>query len=303
MSSLVVLAFPDEHGAQNVLTLVNDLQKQRLLTIDDAATVVRGRDGKPKVQQATSLVGDGAWGGAFWGMLLGLLFFVPFLGLALGAVTGALMGKFRDVGIDDRFIREVQEKIQPGQSALFLLVREVTLDRVLAALQPYHPEVLQTSLSAEQEARLREALGGAPAEAVAAVEAAVADPAAGAADGATRRNRPRRRLCRRRGRPPWRRPTGGGGWASGARGGSGGGDGRRGRWRRARRTRRRKRRPNRRPRRPWAKRESRGRPGPWRRRNRKRRRRRPGPPRARRAPPPLRCPTRRRSPRPWPPAS
>ena len=161
MSSLVVLAFPDEHGAQNVLAVVNDLQKQRLITIDDAATVVRGRHGKPKVQQATSLVGEGAWGGAFWGMLFGLLFFVPFLGLALGAVTGALLGKFRDVGIDDRFIRDVQAKVQPGQSALFLLVREVTLDRVLAALQPYHPEVLQTSLSAEQEARLREALGGA----------------------------------------------------------------------------------------------------------------------------------------------
>ena len=81
MSSLVVLAFPDEHGAQNVLAVVNDLQKQRLITIDDAATVVRGRGGKPKVQQATSLVGEGAWGGAFWGMLFGLLFFVPFLGL------------------------------------------------------------------------------------------------------------------------------------------------------------------------------------------------------------------------------
>ena len=103
---------------------------------------------------------------------------------ALGAVTGALMGKFRDVGIDDRFIRDVQAKVQPGQSALFLLVREVTLDRVLAALQPYHPEVLQTSLSAEQEAQLRAALGGAPPEAVAAAAAAVEEPAAPAADGA-----------------------------------------------------------------------------------------------------------------------
>ena len=185
MSSLVVLAFPDEHGAQNVLAVVNDLQKQRLITIDDAATVVRGRHGKPRVQQATSLVGEGAWGGAFWGMLFGLLFFVPFLGLALGAVTGALMGKFRDVGIDDRFIREVQEKVQPGQSALFLLVHEVTLDRVLAALQPYHPEVLQTSLSAEQEVQLRAALGGAPAAAGSST-AAAATASGGAPPSAAR---------------------------------------------------------------------------------------------------------------------
>jgi uncharacterized membrane protein len=162
VSTLVVLAFPTESGAQQVLTAVDDLQRQRLITLDDAATVVRGQDGKPKVKQATSLVGAGAWGGAFWGMLLGLLFFVPFLGLAIGAVTGALVGKFTDVGIDDTFIREVEQKVQPGTSALFLLVREATMDRVLAALQPYHPEVLQTSLSAEQEARLREAFGGAP---------------------------------------------------------------------------------------------------------------------------------------------
>ena len=124
--------------------------------------VWRDPDGKPKVQQATSLVGPGAWGGAFWGMLLGLLFFAPWLGLAIGAVTGALAGKFADIGIDDTFIRDVEQKITPGTSALFLLVRRATLDRVLAALQPYHPEVLQTSLSAEQEARLREAFGGAP---------------------------------------------------------------------------------------------------------------------------------------------
>src|SRR5580765_5666320 len=142
---------------------MNDLQRQELITLDDAATVVQGHHGKPKVKQATSLVGEGAWGGAFWGLLFGLLFFVPVLGIAIGAVTGALMGKFTDVGIDDRFIRDVQRKVKPGQSALFLLVRESKPDRVLAAIEPYHPEVLQTSLSVEQERRLREALGGAPA--------------------------------------------------------------------------------------------------------------------------------------------
>src|SRR4029453_1651436 len=100
MSTLVVLAFPTEGGAQQVLGVVQDLQRQQLITLDDAATVVRGMDGKPRVRQSTSLVGAGAWGGAFWGMLIGLLFFAPWLVLALGAVTGALMGKFTDIGID-----------------------------------------------------------------------------------------------------------------------------------------------------------------------------------------------------------
>jgi uncharacterized membrane protein len=173
MSTLVVLAFPTESGAEDVLTVIEDLQRQQLITLDDAATVVRDRHGKPQVKQAKSLVGEGAWGGAFWGLLFGFLFFVPFLGLAIGAAAGALMAKFTDVGIDDQFIREVQEKIKAGQSGLFLLVRDVKLDRVLPAVEPYHPEVLQTSLSTEQEARLREALGGAPAETVVAASAVV----------------------------------------------------------------------------------------------------------------------------------
>jgi uncharacterized membrane protein len=178
VSSLVVLAFPTENGAQQVLNVVGDLQRQQLITLEDAATVVRGPDGKPKVKQANSLVGAGAWGGAFWGMLIGLLFFMPWLGLAIGAVTGALTAKFADIGIDDGFIRDVGQKIQPGQSALFLLVRQATMDRVLEALKPYNPEVLQTNLSQEQEAKLREAFGGhhEPEPVAPAAEAAPAAP-------------------------------------------------------------------------------------------------------------------------------
>jgi uncharacterized membrane protein len=162
MSSLVVLTFPTQGGAQQVLDVVNQLQREQLIELEDAALVSRDAEGKPKVRQATSLVGPGAWGGAFWGMLIGLLFFAPWLGMAIGAFTGAVAGRFADIGIDDKFIRDVEQRIPPGSSALFLLVRRATMDRVLAALQPYHPEVLQTSLSAEQEARLREAFGEAP---------------------------------------------------------------------------------------------------------------------------------------------
>src|SRR3954452_15318479 len=122
MSSLVVLTFPTETGAEQALGTVAELQRQQLIEIEDAATVRRGQDGKPKVKQANSLVGAGAWGGAFWGMLIGLLFFAPWLGLVVGAVTGALAGKFTDYGIDDKFIKEVEAKLQPGTSALFLMV-------------------------------------------------------------------------------------------------------------------------------------------------------------------------------------
>ncbi len=156
MSDLIVLAFENETDAFNMRDELIKLQKQEVITLQDAAIVVRHGDGKPKVKQATSLVGAGALGGAFWGMLIGLLFFAPWLGLAIGAVTGAIAGKFTDTGIDDKFIKEVGDTIEPGHSALFLLVTKVTMDKVQPTLEEYNATVIRTSLSDDQEAKLKE---------------------------------------------------------------------------------------------------------------------------------------------------
>ena len=104
--------------------------RSEVIELEDAAYVVRRQDGKVKVKQASNLVGAGAWGGAFWGMLIGLLFFAPWLGLAVGAITGAIAGKATDVGIDDKFIKQVGDEIEHGNSALFLLVVSATWDKV-----------------------------------------------------------------------------------------------------------------------------------------------------------------------------
>jgi uncharacterized membrane protein len=157
MTNLVVLAFETEDGAGKTLSEVEELQKQNLIRVEDAATAVRHAGGKVKVKQARSLAGAGALGGAFWGMLFGLLFFVPFLGLAVGAATGALFGKAADYGINDDFIREVSDSVQPGNSALFLLVSEAQADKVISQLKPYGGKVIHTSLSKDEEARLKEA--------------------------------------------------------------------------------------------------------------------------------------------------
>jgi uncharacterized membrane protein len=159
LSDLIVLAFNSPSGAAEAAEAVSGLQQQELIELSDAASVVRRPDGKVKVTQAHNLVGVGALGGAFWGMLIGLLFFMPWLGMAIGAVTGAIGGKFADIGIDDDFIDDVGSTIQPDNSALFLLIEDWTEDRVLAELCKYEPTVLRTTLSAEQEARLREAFG------------------------------------------------------------------------------------------------------------------------------------------------
>jgi uncharacterized membrane protein len=156
---LIVFGFKTETGAAEMRDALASLQKQQLITLDDAAVVVRREDGKVKVKQVVNLVGEGALGGAFWGMLIGLLFFMPWMGLAIGAISGALAGKLSDIGIDDGFIKEVGAAVEPGNSALFLLVRDVTPDKVLGELTQFDAKVLRTSLSTEKEARLRAAFG------------------------------------------------------------------------------------------------------------------------------------------------
>jgi uncharacterized membrane protein len=158
MSDLVVLAFDTREGASRMSAEIERMQKMQLLKLDDAAIVTRELDGKAQVKQSNNLVGAGAFGGAFWGMLIGLLFWMPWLGLAVGAVSGALAGKFSDIGVDDKFIKSVGDTIQPGTSALFLMVREATPDRVLEEIRGWPGvTVLQTSLSRDAEAKLREA--------------------------------------------------------------------------------------------------------------------------------------------------
>ena len=157
MSDLIVLDFDSEDGAFQMRDKLLQMQKMELITLSDAAIVTRHGDGKPKVKQLNSLVGAGAMGGAFWGLLIGLLLFAPWLGMAAGALGGALGGKFTDIGVDDKFIKQVAETIQPGHSALFLLVEKVVADKVMPEIESFNATVIQTSLSEEQEAKLKDA--------------------------------------------------------------------------------------------------------------------------------------------------
>ncbi len=159
MSELIVFAFPTETGASEMDETIHQLKKEELMTLADAATVVRKPDGKIKVKQATHLVGAGAVGGAFWGMLIGLFFWAPWLGLAIGAIAGAISGKLTDYGINDDFIKEVGETVQPGGSALFLLISKWTEDKALERLNKFHATIVRTSLSNEDELKLKAAFG------------------------------------------------------------------------------------------------------------------------------------------------
>lgn len=161
MSTLTVWKFKTPEGAEKALAKLGDLQKQEIVKVLDAAVVTwpAGRS-KPKTYQAVSTVGIGALGGAFWGMLFGLIFLVPLFGLLVGAAAGALSGKFTDYGINDDFIKDLRDKVTEGTSALFLLTGQVTVDKVSEAFTPDEVgELIQSNLSVEQEAKLREDFG------------------------------------------------------------------------------------------------------------------------------------------------
>lgn len=167
MADLVCVAFDDPTGADRALAALTAMQKEHLIQLKDACVVIRPPEGEIQLKQAVPLARlgatTGAASGALWGGLIGLLFLNPLAGMAIGAgvgaASGAVAGKLSDYGIDDDFIRELGSTIQPGSSALFLLVQKVTADKVLPRLAEFRGRVLQTSLSDEQERRLREALG------------------------------------------------------------------------------------------------------------------------------------------------
>jgi uncharacterized membrane protein len=158
MSNLIVVEYPDEYRAAEVLAALRRLNREYLIDLDDACYVTKDARGKIKLHQNTSLTGAGAAWGGMWGMLIGLLFFVPFLGLALGAGMGALSAKLSDYGIDDKFAKQVATDLQPNTSAIFMLVRRSTPDKVVPEIAKFGGTILQTSLPDETEQKLQEAL-------------------------------------------------------------------------------------------------------------------------------------------------
>ena len=157
MSTLIAVAYPDRFKAEAALATLQDLQRQRLIALDDAVIAYHEGD-QIRLEQTLSLPAAGATGGALWGGLFGLIFLMPVVGMAVGAASGALAGKLGDYGIDDGFAKEIQARLGPGKAALVLLVRSMTADRVVAEMKKHDfgGEIVQTSLSKADEAKLRQ---------------------------------------------------------------------------------------------------------------------------------------------------
>jgi len=162
MSDLIAIGYDDETTAIEAMNEAEHLAQELIIQPDAIAAIIRNKDGKYKVMTNHHMVGAGATWGMFWGMLFGLLFFVPVLGMAVGAGFGALFAKLEKSGLDKQFQQQVRDMLQPGHSALFLVVEKVTPDKAVDALSKYGGTVLKSSLSKETEAELQDALHGTP---------------------------------------------------------------------------------------------------------------------------------------------
>lgn len=161
MADLIAVTFPSEAQAEEVRTKILSLQKEYLIDIGDAVIAVKNDQGSVKLNQLVSTTAAGAVGGSFWGLLIGVLFLNPLIGVAAGAASGALAGALTDVGVNDRFMKDLaNQKLEPGQAVLFVLVKSVTGDKVLEALKGVGGTILQTSLDHTREGALRKALAG-----------------------------------------------------------------------------------------------------------------------------------------------
>jgi uncharacterized membrane protein len=161
MSTLVVIGYNDLYQAEEVRLKLWKLQKDYLIDLEDAVVATKDQAGKIKLHQAVNLTASGAVSGSFWGSLIGLIFLNPLLGLAMGAATGAVSGALTDVGINDKFMKDLAATLHPGSSALFVLARKATPDKVLEEIKGSGGTILQTSLSHEDEAKLQAALSAA----------------------------------------------------------------------------------------------------------------------------------------------
>lgn len=160
MSELLVIGYDDEQTALNVLDELQELQRDYLVDLDDAAVISRNMRGKIRVVTSDQAVAYGTVSGMFWGTLIGLLFLVPIAGFAIGGLIGAATGGLGHLGIEDDFKRQFGELVQPGTSAIMAVIRQATPDKVIEEVKPYGGKILRTSLSHEAEEKLMNELYG-----------------------------------------------------------------------------------------------------------------------------------------------
>ena len=162
---LVAIVFDKPGRASEVLVNIMNLAQEGVVRLSDAVIVTKGDDGKGRVQQTVEVTPArgaliGGWLGLFAGLFLGPL------AIAGGAAAGAIYGRLTDRGLDDGWIKEMAEWLEPGGSALLLLASIHDHPTLLAELRRYEGHLVTTDLPdhvrTEVEDALRDHLADSP---------------------------------------------------------------------------------------------------------------------------------------------
>ena len=158
MASITAITFDDMEQGPQLRESIKDLERQGLLSLDDAAVIIRDEEGKFKVHgQLDRGVKTGAGAGAAIGLLLGSIFF-PIGGIVLGALAGMGVGASMNIGIDKKFVQDIQAAMPNASSAIILYARNADPAALRAAVEPYHGKIFQTTLEGDAEDTLYRAL-------------------------------------------------------------------------------------------------------------------------------------------------
>jgi uncharacterized membrane protein len=159
MSHLIVITFDNEEEAGNVMESLNKMRKDAFVSLDDSAVIVKDEEGKIHVKNEIDRgIKVGAGVGSMLGLFIGFFFGGPLGSLVVGGLGGALVGKMADMGVDKKFVKQVSDDLQPGSSALFIIVRDSVPNAAISALKPYQGNVYHTSLPSSVEDELRNVL-------------------------------------------------------------------------------------------------------------------------------------------------
>ncbi len=185
MSTLIVVGFKkDMFRASQVLNELVDLNYDWTIDLDDAVAAYRDYNGKLRIDASYQMTtGEGAALGGLFGSLIGFTLgavAAPMTAgasvaaaagtVALGAVSGGTLGATGfaldakwwkdDFGIPQDFVKDVGTLVQPGDSAIFALLRSADSTLVAAEFSNYGGTVLSTTLSPEQTQKVQEVLNG-----------------------------------------------------------------------------------------------------------------------------------------------
>jgi len=180
MAELIVVGFKkDMYRASEVLNQLLALNDDWVVDLHDAVAVYRDYNGKLRVDQSYQMTtGQGAAWGGLWGLLIGATLAIPFTGgasaaaaagaIAAGAAGGTALGaglgavdaeSWKDeFGIPEDFVQQVSVLIQPGDSAIYAILRVGNPDIIADQFRGYGGTILRTTLSRDQQAKVEKVL-------------------------------------------------------------------------------------------------------------------------------------------------